>query len=231
MRSRVLVVGGGPVGLTTALLLARHGLRVTLVERDEAQRRCVRTVALDDESLRIWQACGLEQRLMDDWDGGPAGELVCQYLTPAGRVFLGLRRCEGDLGYPQAVAVHEGRIAATLASVAARHPDIDVLQGRSVVALAQDADGVFVDLQADDGTTTRERADWVVACDGGHSTVRGLLGIDMRGETLEASWLVANVEEDEPVLHATIRCDPRRPSVMVSVPHGVRRIECLLQPN
>lgn len=228
MRSRVLVIGAGPVGLTTALLLARHGLRVTIVERRAAPDRGVRAVALDDESLRIWQACGLEQRLRTDWDGGPPGALMCRYLSPAGRMFLGLRQDEGAFGYPHAVAVHEGRIAATLDAAARRCPDIVSMTGCAVHGLSQDAEGVSVEFRAGDGPRRVERADWMVACDGGDSTVRRLLGVDMPGMTLPAPWLVANIAEPEPVLHATIRCDPRRPSVMMSVPHGVRRVECML---
>lgn len=228
MRSHVLVVGAGAVGLTTALLLARHGLRVTLVERRVAPDRGVRAVALDDESLRIWQACGLEQRIRADWDGGPPGALMCRYLSPSGRMFLGLRQGVGAFGYPYAVAVHEGRIAGTLDAAVRRSPDIMCRIGCAVHALSQDAAGVSVELRAGDDSRRVERADWLVACDGGDSTVRRLLGVDMPGRTLPAPWLVANVAEPEPVLHATIRCDPRRPSVMMSVPHGVRRIECML---
>lgn len=231
MRPRILVVGGGPTGLTAALLLARHGLRVTLVERDAAPRRGARTVALDDESLRIWQACGLEKRLVGDWEGGPSGAVVCRYLSPGGRVFLGLRQRESDLGYPEAVAVHEGRILATLSDAVERERDIVCLRGRAATGIVQDGDGVEVAFRGSDGVASAERADWVIACDGANSTIRGLLGIGMPGETLPSPWLVANIAESEPVLHAAIRCDPRRPSVMMSVPHGVRRIEALLRPE
>jgi 3-(3-hydroxy-phenyl)propionate hydroxylase len=224
----VLVIGGGPVGLTTALLLVRHGMRVMLVEREKHPRRPVRTVALDDESLRVWQTCGIADRIVSDWDGGPDGEVMCRYLTPGGRTFLGLRQAEGDFGYPQAVAVHEGRIAEALSAAVERHAGIEVRRGETVVALSQDEDLVEVGLRCSDGHLRHERASWAIACDGAESAVRGLLGVAMPGETLEAPWLVANVVERAPVLHATIRCDPRRPSVMVSVPHGVRRIECML---
>ncbi|MFN9078841.1 MAG: FAD-dependent oxidoreductase [bacterium] len=229
MSRRVIVIGGGPVGLTAALLLARYGMRVALVERELRPRRRVRTVALDDESLRVWQACGIADRIASDWDGGAEGEVMCRYLTPGGRTFLGLRQTGGDLGYPQAVAVHEGCIAEALSAAVERHPGIVVHRGETAVSLSQDDDGVEIGLRDEAGHLRHERGSWAIACDGCDSVVRGLLGVDMPGETLESSWLVANVAESTPVLHATIRCDPRRPSVMVSVPHGVRRIECMLE--
>jgi 3-(3-hydroxy-phenyl)propionate hydroxylase len=253
--ARVIVVGGGPVGLTTALLLARQGVRVLLIERDGSAPHCQhglaphcqhglaphcqhaasprlpRTVSLDDESLRIWQACGLEERILDDWEGGEQGAVMCRYLTPDGRTFLRLRQAESDFGYPQAVVVHEGRITDVLAAAAARDGRITLRSGCTVLALQQDADRVRVTVRDAGDALSTESADWLVACDGARSTVRGLLGIAMHGTTLEHPWLVANLADTEPVRHASIRCDPRRSSVMVSIPHGVRRIECMLQPR
>ena len=71
---------------------------------------------------------------------------------------------------------------------------VDILYGAKVVGLQQDHDGITVQLA--DGTT--ERADYVVGCDGAHSTVRRLLGIDFAGKQYQTHILLADVQLAHP---------------------------------
>ncbi len=74
---------------------------------------------------------------------------------------------------------------------------VPVLRDRVVVGLAQDEDGVDVELS--DGTTLR--AEYLVGCDGGRSAVRKLAGIEFPGIDPSTSWIIGEVEmRDEPVL-------------------------------
>ena len=73
---------------------------------------------------------------------------------------------------------------------------VQILRGREVAGFAQDNTGVDVGLS--DGHSLR--AEYLVGCDGGRSLVRKAAGIDFPGLDPSTSWMIAEVEMDEPEL-------------------------------
>jgi len=142
----VLVAGGGPVGLVTALLATRAGLHAVIVE---------------PRADPIDKACG--EGLM------PGGVAVLSRLgvDPAGCDLRGIRYLDGSRSatadFPTAPGrgVRRTTLHRTLAEAAA-HAGIDTLPGR-VTEVRQDEDGV---------SAAGLRARWLVGADGLHSTVR-----------------------------------------------------------
>ncbi len=231
MRHDVLVIGGGPVGLTSSLLLAQQGLRVALIEKQSSNRLDLGAVALDDECLRIWQSCELEQILRDDWDGGEIGRVMCEYLDARGRPFIQIEQHESDLGYPHAVAIHLGCIIGKLRNHVDQHTSIEVFSGYEMCDIREQYDRVTIKCVNLDNDTVSLDAAWAIACDGSSSKTREILKIPFHGKSLENPWLVVDFDDHNQNGYAQFRCLSQKAIVTVPMPHGTRRVERMLDPD
>lgn len=226
----VLIVGAGPVGLTLAHLLDQYGLRVAVIERGTAPLARLGAVSVDDECLRIWQACGLARELATTWASGEDGQIICRYSDPQGRDFLRLRQRYSDLGHPHAAVIdldHATRILWHEAMISGR---IQIFQGSEFESLKQHASAVDVRIRSSRGSQLHT-AQWVVACDGAGSAVRTFLGIEMRTKDLPQPWLVANVSHSGNDQCVHIHCNSKNSSVSVPLPGNRRRIEMMLSQS
>lgn len=188
----VVIVGAGPTGLTLACGLARQGVDVRIVEKAAEFHTGSRGKTLNPRSLEILADLGIGERLA----------AVGRTHLPYRKYFAGEFADETDpfagagadttAPYPVSLWMPQTRVERLLRERLAEH-GVTVELATELVGFTQDEAEVEVHL-AGGG---RISADYLVACDGGRSAVRKLLGIPFVGEGQEQPTLVCGDVEVE----------------------------------
>lgn len=226
----VLIVGGGPVGLTAANLLAARGLPVIVIERNTTTSDEAKAISLDDESLRTLDGAGLVGQVLDIVVPGTG----TRYHDRHGRALFHARGPESlRLGFPFKNQFAQPELERVLLRALAERPTATVQFGTELVDLDSRADRVVVSVRDTDRSQTRQiEASWVLGCDGGRSRVREQCGIEMTGTSHGEVWMVVDTVGDHHderfgMHHGT----PDRPTVIVPGRNGRCRYEFLLHPG
>ncbi|MCF3142875.1 bifunctional 3-(3-hydroxy-phenyl)propionate/3-hydroxycinnamic acid hydroxylase MhpA [Streptomyces platensis] len=238
----VLVVGAGPVGLTTAIQLGARGWRVGLVERWPHPYPLPRAVVFDHEVARVLAALGLADDLADFSE--PAADY--EWRNGRGETLLRLAfEDTGHSGWPAMNIFTQPQLEAALEARARYTPGVEVLRGWEALDLAEDPDGVRLTVaeSAGDEPVVRDgmrgrrtlRAHYAVGCDGANSFVRSRMTTGMTDRGFQHDWLVLDViphDRDRVFAPRNLQvCDPSRPTTAVSGGPGRRRWEFMLLPG
>lgn len=191
-----VVVGGGPAGAMLALLLARAGVEVVLLEAHGDFDRPFRGDTVHPATLEILDAIGLGPRVHQLPHTRVTG---ISLETPDGTVMA------GDLQYLRSpfryiMLVHQARFLEFLADEAARYPSFRLVMGANVRRLVHDHGRVGgVRYRQSDGWH-EVRAAVVVAADGRNSKMRGLAGaaITRRDASIDSLWFTLPLLPDQP---------------------------------
>jgi 2-polyprenyl-6-methoxyphenol hydroxylase-like FAD-dependent oxidoreductase len=223
----VAVVGGGPTGLTLAILLAQRGHTVTVLERWADPYPLPRAVHFDHEVGRLLQACGFG----DDLRAISEPAEIYEWRNATGDTLLRFgRQGDGPSGWPASSMFCQPELEALLERRVTELGGIELRRGVEVTAVEDQGDHVVV--RGADGTTVD--AAFVVGCDGASSTVRSLAGLPMHDLGFFYDWLIVDVILDEPRVYDPLNlqvCDPARPTTAVSGGPGRRRWEFMKLPG
>lgn len=225
----VLVVGAGPVGVTLANLLGVYGIRTLVVERSQEILDYPRAVGLDDEALRTFQAAGLAEAMLRDM----IQNVPMRMYSADRRCFAEILPSTQEFGWFRRNLFSQPLGERVLRQGLARFPHVQLRLGTELVSLGQDEQGVDALLAMADGRTQRVRCQYLLAADGGRSTVReGLLKVPFDGRTHPRKWVVIECDNDPlDAPYTALHCEPRRPYVCLRLPYGLRRWEFMLFPG
>lgn len=223
----VLIVGAGPVGLTLANILGLQGVRAVIVEDRDTLIDYPRGVGLDDESLRTFQSIGLVEQILPH----TVPNQILRFFDGKRRLLAEMAPPDARFGWPKRNGFVQPLVDAELLRGLDRFDHVEVRWGTRMDHCVADDAGVTTELVAA-GASLRLRAQYVVGCDGGRSTVRRLMGVSFEGTTSATRWLVIDLASD-PLGHpnSEVGADPHRPYASISIAHGIRRFEFMIHAD
>ena len=195
MDTQVLVVGGGPVGLTLAIDLGKRGVRCTLIEQKQAPQFLPKMERCNARTMEIFRRMGIANKVraaglradipMDVFIVLSLAEPPLLHLPypSVEKARAGIRACnDGSMPLEPYQLISQYTLEPLLRSIAETLPNVTVRYGCQLESFTQDEAGVTARVKNLDGTSGSIRAAYLAGCDGGSSTVRKQLGIKLRGE-------------------------------------------------
>ena len=190
----VVISGGGPTGVIAALACAQRGFRVTLLEAAREIDDNPRAATTHPSTLEYIDRLGFVDEFIDKG-------LVCRYFqfwdrdsrTRVAQFDHELLRDETK--FPFAVQTEQHKLVQMLLPKIAAHPGCSAELGTEVVDAVQDEHKVTVTVRRD-GELSKIDCDWLVAADGGRSTIRKQLDIPFEGFTFPERFTVLTTVHD-----------------------------------
>ncbi|MFZ4115510.1 MAG: FAD-dependent monooxygenase [Chthoniobacterales bacterium] len=180
----VLIIGGGPVGLSMALALARQGIASMVIERHSSTTNHPKARGVNVRTMELFRQWGSAVELLKQeqpreairfiWAHSLQGEEVAR-ITPA-------ESCSGVESPSQTSFVSQDHVEESLYKTLCNYPETEVHFLKEFISLEQNVEGVTVRVfNKKNQQQEIIHARYLVAADGAHSPIREKLGITMNG--------------------------------------------------
>lgn len=185
----VVIAGAGPIGMTAALILARHGVPSVLLDRKSTFNDGSRAICIARASMQILERAGAVDAFVAKalpWQFGRS------YYKGTQIYRLEMPHPPGEKYMPM-WNLQQQYIEQYLHDAVARTPLIDMRWQNEAGAVESGADTVTVTVNSPKGDYAL-RAQYLLAADGARSPIRGMLGLRLAGENYEGRYVIADVQ-------------------------------------
>ncbi|CUH81249.1 FAD-dependent oxidoreductase [Tropicibacter naphthalenivorans] len=195
VRHPVVIMGGGPIGVATALDLGLQGIPVVVLDDHEGIGQGSRAICFAKRCLEIADRYGAGEAMLDKgvvWNLG-------KVFHDDRKVFEFNLLPEDGHKFPAFINLQqpyfEKFLVDRVRQAQADGAPIELRGKNRVDSVETHDDHVVLNITTPDGPYTIE-ADWLIGADGASSPLRGMMGLDFDGRVFEDSFLIADIKMD-----------------------------------
>lgn len=222
-RHPVAIIGSGPVGMMTALGLAYYGIPCVIYEDDTALSLDTKAGTILTRTVEILHRYGaVDEVLAKSMRVDEIGEIERRTQKSTFPVFLG--ELADETRYPFVINMPQHHLEPILSGYLARTGLVRTCMGHRLEGFEDKGDHVELKIRNEQGLMTA-KAQFVLACDGGRSTVRELMGVQVEGHSLPVKYSLVDLEADLDVgnprdyPYLSYFADPEEWMILVRQPH------------
>ena len=190
---RVAIVGAGPIGMTAALALAREGIQSVLFDNKSTFNDGSRAICVARSSFYIFESLGVSESFLKKSLGWTTGRSFYR-----GKKILEFQMSDStDEKFRPMYNIQQQFIEKFLWDAVSANPLIETRWQSEIVGIENKLNGYGSTLNIKDPVEIYElSAEWVLACDGAHSSVRKLRGHRLKGKNFEGRYVIVDVQMD-----------------------------------
>ncbi len=227
----VLIVGGGPTGITLALIASAYGASVIVCEKEAGIYPLPRAAHVDHEVMRIFQSVGAADQIAKTCRTTSRYE----FRNAAGDILLQFDNSDqiGAGGWPAANMIHQPSLERALREHLPESDCVELRSRWSFSEFVETEELVTATFNTPGGAQTLTSR-FLVGADGARSPVRTAAGIPVDDLEFDEPWLVIDtiVHDFERLPPANLQiCDPARPTTCVLMGEGRHRWEFMILPD
>lgn len=226
----VIIVGGGPTGITAGLILGRYGVKTVIFDKLKDIFPHPRAAVFDDDIARVYQTASVAEDVLKV----TAPSKGYQFLDQENNVMFSFKRTADRTlhGYPTSLVIRQPEVEEQLRKGLSKFESVSFYPNHEVIALEQTDTHVIVTVKDNDTKEEKKyEAKYLLAADGANSIIREIVGIERDDFGFQHPWFILDVKAPNGLNVTNINqqfCHPKRPCTFLYLGNNWYRFEIAL---